>query len=133
MASHTTALVSNVMAEPFGIEDKAKRHALRYLEQVGLVAVERPHSAATLACSVVDAGQKQHRLAADSRSRPEAHLRAVGLSFEDRQDLLGHRSGRIKTHCLAAELSPLIEATNGVVDRGEGKPELVVLRRPSVS
>lgn len=25
-------------------------------------------------------------------------LRAAGVSFEDRQDLLGHRSGRITTH-----------------------------------
>ena len=27
-------------------------------------------------------------------------LRAAGVSFEDRQDLLGHRSGRITTHTL---------------------------------
>jgi integrase len=32
-------------------------------------------------------------------------LRAAGVSFEDRQDLLGHRSGRITTHYSAAELS----------------------------
>ena len=37
-------------------------------------------------------------------------LRAAGVSFEDRQDLLGHRSGRITTHYSAAELSRLIEA-----------------------
>ncbi len=60
-------------------------------------------------------------------------LRAAGVSFEDRQDLLGHRSGRITTHYSAAELSRLIEAANSVCDRGEGKPELVVLRRLSVS
>ena len=60
-------------------------------------------------------------------------LRAAGVSFEDRQDLLGHRSGRITTHYSAAELSRLIDAANSVCDRGEGKPELVVLRRLSVS
>ena len=60
-------------------------------------------------------------------------LRAAGVSFEDRQDLLGHRSGRITTHYSAAELSRLIEAANRVCDRGQGKPELVVLRRLSVS
>ncbi len=60
-------------------------------------------------------------------------LRAAGVSFEDRQDLLGHRSGRITTHYSAAELSRLIEAANTVCDRGEGRPELVVLRRLSVS
>jgi integrase len=30
-------------------------------------------------------------------------LRAAGVSFEDRQDLLGHKSGRITTHYSQAE------------------------------
>jgi hypothetical protein len=37
-------------------------------------------------------------------------LRAAGVSYEDRQDLLGHRSGRITTHYSAAEQSHLLEA-----------------------
>jgi integrase len=41
-------------------------------------------------------------------------LRAAGVSFEDRQDLLGHRSGRITTHYSAAEVDKLIEAANKV-------------------
>ncbi|WP_051301685.1 tyrosine-type recombinase/integrase [Sedimenticola selenatireducens] len=56
-------------------------------------------------------------------------LRAAGIGFEDRQDLLGHRSGRITTHYSAAELTKLIEAAESICNRGEGKPELVVLRR----
>jgi len=61
-------------------------------------------------------------------------LRAAGVSFEDRQDLLGHRSGRITTHYSGAELSKLIEAANRVCERGpDARPELVVLRRLSVS
>jgi integrase len=56
-------------------------------------------------------------------------LRAAGVSFEDRQDLLGHRSSRITTHYSAAELSKLIEAANRVCGSGERKPELVVLKR----
>ena len=60
-------------------------------------------------------------------------LRAAGVSFEDRQDLLGHKSGRMTTHYSAAELSALIESANKVCERGERKPELVVLRRLSVS
>ena len=60
-------------------------------------------------------------------------LRAAGVSFEDRQDLLGHRSGRITTHYSAAELSRLIEAANRVCERSGKKPELVVLRRLSSS
>ncbi|UEO01237.1 hypothetical protein A9R16_007525 [Acidiferrobacter thiooxydans] len=34
------------------------------------------------------------------------------VSFEDRQDLLGHKSRRITDHYSAAELSQLIEAAN---------------------
>ena len=41
-------------------------------------------------------------------------LRAAGVSFEDRQDVPGHRSGRITTHYSAAELENLIAATNKV-------------------
>ena len=60
-------------------------------------------------------------------------LRAAGVSFEDRQDLLGHRAGRITTHYSAAELSRLIEAANCVCERAGNRQELVVLRRLSVS
>ncbi len=41
-------------------------------------------------------------------------LRAAGVSFEDRQDLLGHRSGRITTHYSQAELTNLIDAAEKV-------------------
>ncbi len=58
-------------------------------------------------------------------------LRAAGVSFEDRQDLLGHRSGRITTHYSAAELSNLIAAAESVCEKSGSKPELVVLRRIS--
>ena len=60
-------------------------------------------------------------------------LRAAGVSFEDRQDLLGHRSGRITTHYSAAELSRLIAAANRVCERKSKKPELVMLRRLNIS
>ncbi len=60
-------------------------------------------------------------------------LRAAGVSFEDRQDRLGHRSGRITTHYSAAELSKLIDAANSVCESSGKTPELVVLRRLSIS
>ncbi len=41
-------------------------------------------------------------------------LRAAGVSFEDRQDLLGHRSARITTHYSHAELENLYLAANKV-------------------
>ncbi len=54
-------------------------------------------------------------------------LRAAGVSFEDRQDLLGHRSGRVTTHYSAAELSRLLDAANSICERDGRRPELVVL------
>jgi len=61
-------------------------------------------------------------------------LRAAGVSFEDRQDLLGHRSGRITTHYSAAELANLIEAANRVCAEGSRKsPALVMLKRQAAS
>lgn len=57
-------------------------------------------------------------------------LRAAGVSFEDRQDLLGHRSGRITTHYSSAELSNLMKAAE-LVCQGNGKngPTLMLLKR----
>jgi integrase len=55
-------------------------------------------------------------------------LREAGVSFEDRQDLLGHRSSRVTTHYSAAELGPLIEAAESVCLNRAARPELVVLR-----
>lgn len=57
-------------------------------------------------------------------------LRAAGVSYEDRQDLLGHKSGRITTHYSAAELENLIEAANLVCGENSRKsPALVILRQ----
>jgi len=55
-------------------------------------------------------------------------LRAAGVSFEDRQDLLGHRSGRVTTHYSAADVTRLLEAANKVCEQDQRYPELVVLR-----
>lgn len=55
-------------------------------------------------------------------------LRAVGVSFEDRQDLLGHRSGRITTHYSSAEVQNLYEATKKVHDQQQSGVVLTMLR-----
>lgn len=47
-------------------------------------------------------------------------LRAAGVGFEDRQDLLGHKSGRITTHYSTAELNNLMLAANKVCDMEKG-------------
>ncbi len=57
-------------------------------------------------------------------------LRAAGVSFEDRQDLLGHKSGRITTHYSQAELENLIAAAERVCALPSRKtPALVLLRK----
>jgi integrase len=61
-------------------------------------------------------------------------LRAAGVSFEDRQDLLGHRSRRITTHYSQAELANLIDAANKVCEQDSRKsPALVVLKQKAAS
>jgi integrase len=57
-------------------------------------------------------------------------LRAAGVTFEDRQDPLGHRSGRITTHYSQAELTNLIDAAEKVCDTESRKsPATTWLRR----
>ena len=61
-------------------------------------------------------------------------LRASGVSIEDRQDLLGHRSGRITTHYSSAELENLIEAAEKVCGENSRKsPALVLLKQNVIS
>ncbi|CZG36183.1 site-specific tyrosine recombinase XerC [Legionella pneumophila] len=57
-------------------------------------------------------------------------LRAAGVSFEDRQDLLGHRSGRITTHYSSAELQSLYLAANKVCENRKSGVILTLLRNP---
>ena len=56
-------------------------------------------------------------------------LRAAGVSFEDRQDLLGHKSSRMTTHYSEPDIGRLIEAANSVSDRSGDRPDLVILRK----
>lgn len=63
-------------------------------------------------------------------------LRAAGVSFEDRQDLLGHKSARITTHYSAAELANLIAASEKALEKSptkvpttNGSPETRVSRK----
>ena len=61
-------------------------------------------------------------------------LRAAGVSYEDRQDLLGHRSGRITTHYSGAELRSLIDAANSVCGENSRKsPALIFLKQKANS
>jgi integrase len=87
-----------------------------------------------------DAWEKEHKETAPAGFRKiRVHdlkhtfgrrLRAAGVSFEDRQDLLGHRSGRITTHYSQAELTSLIEAAERVCDTESRKsPATTWLRR----
>jgi integrase len=65
------------------------------------------------------AGLRQVRVH-DLRHTFGHRLRAAGVSYEDRQDLLGHKSDRITTHYSAPDVARLIEAA-----------ETVCVRRPN--
>ena len=57
-------------------------------------------------------------------------LRAAGVSYEDRQDLLGHRSSRMTTHYSAGELRNLIDMADRVALRsGNESVPIIVLKR----
>jgi len=57
-------------------------------------------------------------------------LRAMGVSFEDRQDLLGHKSNRVTTHYSAPELTNLLHASERVCRRDWHKSgTLVILKK----
>ncbi len=59
---------------------------------------------------------------------------AAGVSFEDRQDLLRNKSGRITTHYSAAELESLLEAANRVCGENSRKsPALVLLKQKTAT
>jgi len=54
-------------------------------------------------------------------------LRAAGVSFEDRQDLLGHFAGRVTTHYSKVEIARLIDCVELLCEAS--KPELTLMRR----
>ena len=57
-------------------------------------------------------------------------LRAAGVSFEDRQDLLGHKSGRMTTHYSAPDLARLLDAANSICDQKRATVLRVVGQNP---
>ena len=58
-------------------------------------------------------------------------LRAAGVSFEDRQALLGHKAAHITTHYSAADISNLIACAECLCDLASRKsPALSIVRSP---
>jgi integrase len=69
----------------------------------------------------IDKHWPKHRAFARLRVHDLKHtfgrrLRAAGVGFEDRQDLLGHRSRSVTTHYSAVELTRLLEAANRICE-----------------
>lgn len=71
----------------------------------------------------IRAGLKHVRVH-DLRHTYGCRLRSAGVDFEDRQDLLGHKSSRMTTHYSGAEIYRLIEAANRVCERTNCGPIL---------
>ena len=59
-------------------------------------------------------------------------LHAVGVNFEDRQDLLGHRSGKITTHYSTAELENLYQAANRVCEIRQSGVTITLLHKQKI-
>ena len=60
-------------------------------------------------------------------------MRAVGVPWETRKVLLGHKSDDITTHCSAPQIVELLDAANRVCRSKSGKtPALTVLRRSAL-
>ena len=56
-------------------------------------------------------------------------LRAAGVSMEDRQDLLGHKHGKITTHYSASQIDNLIIEANKIVNTETAQPvEMFMIR-----
>jgi integrase len=59
-----------------------------------------------------------------------SRLRCAGVSFEDRQDLLGHKSSKVTTHYSQPSLEKLIFAANKVCeDQSRKSPALVIIKK----
>ena len=71
----------------------------------------------------------EHVRVHDLRHTYGRRLRAAGVSFEDRQDLLGHKSTRITTHYSKPELENLVMAANKVCSQRHTIDTLTVLRK----
>jgi hypothetical protein len=91
--------------------------AIHAAEQHGM------ESSSTPGCRSVSTGAG--RPAPDGFRRVRVHdlkhtcgrrLRAAGVGFEDRQDILAHKSGRMTTHYSAAELGNLVAAVNRITN-----------------
>ncbi|MDO9104916.1 MAG: tyrosine-type recombinase/integrase [Methylovulum sp.] len=54
-------------------------------------------------------------------------LRAANVSFEDREDLLGHKSSRMTTHYSSANLGNLIAAAERVCGSDSRKSHATIL------
>lgn len=63
----------------------------------------------------------------DLRHTFAMRLRAAGVGFEDRQDLLGHHAGRITTHYSKVEIGRLIDCVELLCQ--STAPELTLIRR----
>lgn len=59
-------------------------------------------------------------------------LRAANVSYEDRQDLLGHKSQRVTTDYSNAELANLISAVDSIVTQNSSTNVFTLLKHSSL-
>ena len=78
-------------------------------------------------------GKTAHRLYASLRVHDLKHtfgrrLKAANVTLEDRQVLLGHKSGSVTVHYSGSEIQALIDAANRVSATNTKTPTLTILR-----
>jgi integrase len=107
---------------------KGQRHRVGHFRNSGWIQARRRAAARYVAehGKEAPAGFKNVRVH-DLRHTFGRRLRAAGVSFEDRQDLLGHRSTRVTTDYSAAELRNLLNAANRL-KKSRKSPAMTVLR-----
>jgi hypothetical protein len=63
----------------------------------------------------------------DALERLHPSKELIGITFEDRQDLLGYKAGRITTHYSMAEIANLISAAIAVCEEQSRKSHALVI------
>ena len=80
---------------------------------------------ARMALFAVNTGLRAVRIH-DLRHTFACHLRAVGVSMEDREVLLGHANHSMAGHCASADVGRLLKQANLILNRQETRTVLRV-------
>ena len=120
------AIVSNFIRQPRGLLRQGEEYR-------GVRIFARPYRGRAVATMNNTAWQRARREAGsqpvrihDLRATFACRLRAVGVSMEDREVLLGHANHSMAGHYASADIGRLLREANRVLDRQETRTVLRV-------